>query len=82
MVQFLGAISYSLYLVHAPVIGVVSRAGGRLLGESASTDVLLFGPAVLSSVVVAVLVHRAVERPALAWSRTWRPSREPVVVAP
>jgi peptidoglycan/LPS O-acetylase OafA/YrhL len=79
--QRLGAVSYSLYLVHAPVIGVVDWFGEQLLGAGATVEALMIVPAVLASLAVAMVFHRRVELPALIWSRSLRRPVEPVVVA-
>lgn len=78
--QRLGAVSYSLYLVHAPVIGVVDWFGEQLLGVGATGQALMIVPAVLASLAVAAAFHRRVELPALTWSRSLRRPVEPVVV--
>jgi peptidoglycan/LPS O-acetylase OafA/YrhL len=64
-VQWLGAVSFSLYLVHEPVVVSVAY----LLGGAANAGwtLLLALPA---SLLVAAAFHRAVETPATALSRT------------
>jgi peptidoglycan/LPS O-acetylase OafA/YrhL len=65
-----GAISYPLYLIHAPVqrllmLALAPRAGGHWAVFSA-----LWGPpAILAPVVVAYALHRWVEVPCWQWSR-------------
>lgn len=78
-VQFLGAVSYSLYLIHAPVIGVVDWARGLLLGDSAAAEAIGAVAAVGCSVVAAWVLWWSVEQPAIAWSRGLR--RVPVARA-
>lgn len=80
--QRLGAVSYSLYLVHAPVIGVVDWFGEQVLGAGATAEALMILPAVLASMAAATVLHRRVELPALRWSRSLRRPIEPVVVVP
>lgn len=69
---FLGTISYSLYLVHLPIVRVlVYRVIGGKLPQAATAAITL-----LVSLAVAYAFHRLVERPALSWGRkliTWRP---------
>jgi peptidoglycan/LPS O-acetylase OafA/YrhL len=60
--QFLGAISYSLYLTHNPVVGAVSYVSRLWIGSDLLT--LIFS--VAASVGTAALFWRFVERPALA----------------
>lgn len=78
-VQYLGAISYSLYLVHAPVIGVVTKVGESVFGASAATQAAMIVPAVLASIAAGAVLHRTVEVPALAWSRARRLQRDALV---
>jgi peptidoglycan/LPS O-acetylase OafA/YrhL len=66
--QGLGAISYSLYLVHNPITGAVFRAGYRLTGRTLLTEALWFVVVLSSCLGFAYLFHRAIERPALALS--------------
>ena len=80
--QRLGAVSYSLYLVHAPVIGIVAWLGERALGTGAITDAVMVVPAVAMSLAVAFVLHRQVEVPALRWSRALRRPIAPVIAAP
>ena len=79
--QRLGAVSYSLYLVHAPVVGVVAWLGERALGAGAVPEAVMIVPAVAASLAVAVVLHRQVEVPALRWSRALRRPIAPVVAA-
>jgi peptidoglycan/LPS O-acetylase OafA/YrhL len=70
--QYLGRISYSLYLVHVLVCAAVARLelwllGDRPLGAAALLAVLIGGTVL--SIGAAQLVHLAVERPAHRLSR-------------
>lgn len=65
----LGAISYSIYLIHNPITGAAYRVGYRLTGRTLGTEVLWFFLVLLGAVMAAYLFHRAVERPALELSR-------------
>jgi peptidoglycan/LPS O-acetylase OafA/YrhL len=76
--QFLGKISYSLYITHSPVIGAVYYAGTRAFGASERTELMLIGPEVVASLVVGTAAWWLVERPAVRWSKNLR--RERVVV--
>ena len=59
---WLGRTSYSLYLVHLPVM----LACGRSLGGSPKASLCL---AIVLALVLADLMFRAVEAPSIRWSR-------------
>jgi len=63
-VAWVAAISYSLYLVHKPVYGVVQAHWGDVLEGRGIVAWLAYGAA---SVAAAALLHYAVERPFLRW---------------
>ncbi|QOZ27266.1 acyltransferase [Bradyrhizobium sp. CCBAU 51753] len=68
---FLGRISYSLYLWHFIVIGVLFRA------LDGFNPVLIAALCLIVSVLVAVLMHRLVEVPSIKMGRAvsrWRPA--------
>jgi peptidoglycan/LPS O-acetylase OafA/YrhL len=67
--QFLGAISYSLYLVHNPVTGALFRAGYRLTGDTVALEAMWLGLVLGLCIALAYVFHRAVERPSLLLSR-------------
>jgi peptidoglycan/LPS O-acetylase OafA/YrhL len=71
VMQFFGRISYSLYLLHAPVgwrfISVVRRKFGPELGPGMGTAAFMGG--VLLSVVAAWLLYIVVERPSTRFAR-------------
>jgi peptidoglycan/LPS O-acetylase OafA/YrhL len=60
--QFLGTISYSLYLIHNPVVGAVSYLSSRWIGSDLITLLL----SVTASIVVACVFWFLFERPSLA----------------
>ncbi len=61
--SYLGRISYSLYLIHLPVLLVVMRAGYKLTGENQLAAVGWFVLALLASLVAAHLLWKYVEMP-------------------
>ncbi len=69
----LGRLSYSLYLVHLPVIAVVSGLGGKVAPGTVPAQLAVPVVAGVGSVVCAEVLHRSVELPAMAWSRRLRP---------
>ncbi|MGH8443555.1 MAG: acyltransferase family protein [Nevskiaceae bacterium] len=64
---FLGAISYSLYLLHVPVGGRVVNLGARV-AEGELGRVLVLAAALLTSLLAAWLFFRLIERPAQHWA--------------
>jgi peptidoglycan/LPS O-acetylase OafA/YrhL len=74
--QYLGRISYSLYLVHMLVGTPLVRFGLRHLGKmSFGTASLLMAVAVAVSVAAAHVMYVVIERPAVRWSHRLRASR-------
>lgn len=71
--QFLGRISYSLYLFHASVVGRASTlAVARLAPTSSLTMGIALVMVIAASVLFSYLCYLAVERPALQFSRRIR----------
>jgi len=66
--QWLGAISYSLYLTHNAIAGAAFRLAYRLTGHTLATEALCSVLVVAVSLAFAYLFHRAIERPSLALS--------------
>lgn len=66
--RWLGAISYSLYLVHVPVGGRVVNLGERLALPPAG-DAACLALALAASLAAAWAFHRLIEAPSLRWSR-------------
>lgn len=64
---FFGRISYSLYLLHAPIGGRVVNLGERF-ATTLPTQLIVICAAFAASVSAAWLLHQAVERPAQCWS--------------
>jgi peptidoglycan/LPS O-acetylase OafA/YrhL len=73
--KFLGAISYSLYLLHVPIGGRVVNLGARL-PESLVTRSFVLAAAVVSSIVAAYLLYRMVELPSRRWSAALKYRKE------
>jgi peptidoglycan/LPS O-acetylase OafA/YrhL len=65
-----GDASYSLYLVHLPVFLVVGKALSLVVPDSGVFDnALLIGCFLAAGLAAAVVVHLAIEKPALAFTR-------------
>lgn len=74
--QFLGKVSYSLYLIHTPVLGAALVVAAKVLGQpTAAKQILGIVIGVVASLVAAEIFYRAVERPAIMMSRRLRPGR-------
>lgn len=68
---WLAAVSYSLYLVHKPVYGLVEEHLGVVLGRIGNGYVT-FAAYGIASLLAAALLHYAVERPGLRLGARWR----------
>lgn len=66
---WLGELSYALYLVHPSVIEATHRLVGRLAPEWIGTQLMLFTVNLALTLVLAMLLHRYVERPSIALGR-------------
>jgi len=67
VLRFLGEISYSLYLLHAPIgMGIIALCMGHV--STMPEKVAVFGAALAASIAAAALLHRWVEKPAQQWS--------------
>jgi peptidoglycan/LPS O-acetylase OafA/YrhL len=69
----IGALSYSLYLIHAPIGGRVVNLGARYaVGAGAELVVMLV--AMLASLAAAYVLYRLVERPSLRLAARLKPT--------
>ncbi len=64
--QFLGLISYSVYLIHNPVTGALYNVGYRITGRSVATEVFWFAAMIATNVAAAAVAWWLFERPSLA----------------
>lgn len=67
----MGRVSYSLFLVHFPVLALVSSVWARLGWSSPMAAIAGLLTAFAASVAGAFAFHRCVEEPAAALSRRW-----------
>ena len=67
--QFLGLISYSLYLVHNPIISVSAWVSHKVLGASIYADVVTLAGIIAATVAGASIIWALVERPTHLLSR-------------
>lgn len=70
--QYLGKISYSLYLIHYPVSHVVSNFGYWLTGDSAAFGVMWMVLSLGLSIGAAHLLYLCIEAPSVRLSRRFR----------
>ncbi|WP_395395451.1 acyltransferase [Novosphingobium sp. BL-8A] len=70
--QFLGTISYSLYLIHNPLTGAAGFIGHRLFGSGPAADLICLALILAASIVGAALLWWMVERPSHWLSRRIR----------
>ncbi len=84
LLRRLGAISYSLYLVHVPVGGKIVNLGGRL-AHGTIAELAVSCLALAASLLAATALWAVVERPAMALSSrigARRPDRAPETERP
>ena len=77
VLMFFGAISYSLYLVHLPVIDTLVAGLYKLLPHTGAIAVALYVVGAAFSVGLAVVLNRFVEKPAMRLSARFKRSHEP-----
>ena len=70
--QFLGVISYSLYLFHTPVTGAGYRVGFMVTGRSAFTEAFWLPVVLAECILFSLLMWRLVERPSMMLSRRFK----------
>ena len=68
-VQFLGKISYCIYLVHVPIAGLLLGALARLRPGREFVSYLFFAASLLFTAAAAYFLHLLIEVPALRWSK-------------
>ena len=73
--QFLGAISYSLYLLHNPLTGAGFNLVRRVLPGGIPTELVGLCASVAICIAVSYAVYRLVEVPSQRWSRAIRLKR-------
>lgn len=67
--QFLGKISYSIYLMHVPVLMIGLAAWNRLAGRSIAADAAGLVLAIVGVIAVSYIFWWLIERPAHRWSQ-------------
>lgn len=72
VLQYLGRISYSLYLVHVPVIMVVMKLAFKLTGYNIAAAIGWFVFCTAACVGAAHLFYLVVEKPSLKWANSFK----------
>lgn len=65
--QYLGKISYSLYLIHVPMLAIVMRVAYKLTGERPLAAGAWYLVTAAICIVAAHALHVAVEKPSMKW---------------
>jgi peptidoglycan/LPS O-acetylase OafA/YrhL len=79
-IQFLGMISYSLYLLHNPITGATFRVGFILTGRSIVTEAIWWGVSICACIAAATALYYAVEKPSIRLSRAIGARRAPSTI--
>lgn len=66
--QYFGRISYSLYLIHLPILSIIMRAGYKLTGAQPWAALAWFALAAGASVFAAQVLYMTVERPSMRFA--------------
>jgi peptidoglycan/LPS O-acetylase OafA/YrhL len=67
--QFLGKISYSLYLTHVPVLGAAFFVASKVLPANILGEIFYLQLGILMSVVFGSIMWELVEKPSIKWSQ-------------
>lgn len=67
--QFLGKISYSLYLTHVPILGAVLFLGYKLLNRNINSEALCLFVGILLCLGFATIMWQLVEKPSIKLSQ-------------
>jgi peptidoglycan/LPS O-acetylase OafA/YrhL len=70
--QFLGKISYSLYLLHSPITGTVYRVVNHFGADTPITELLGAALSIALCFLVAWVAYLLIEKPAMSWSHIMR----------
>lgn len=69
--QYLGKVSYSLYLIHYPVAHVIMHFGKRYTGDNVTMIYVWMTASLIASVAAAEVLFRFVEAPSLAFAQNF-----------
>lgn len=68
-IQTLGLISYSLYLIHNNLLGIVARIVRKFLAPGILTDIAVASLATVACLVAALLMYQFIEKPVIKLSQ-------------
>jgi Predicted acyltransferases len=71
--QFLGMISYSLYLTHNPITGATFRVWYTLAGRTPVTQLMGLGLSIVTCIGFAWVMYLCIEKPCVALARSSTP---------
>jgi peptidoglycan/LPS O-acetylase OafA/YrhL len=80
--QFLGAISYSLYLIHNPITGASFRVGYMLTGHSLLLEVFWCAATLVLCIIAATVLWLLVEKPSMRLARKIKLGNKPRLLEP
>jgi len=69
--QYLGKISYSLYLIHYPVAHLIMHFGKQLSGDDVAMIYVWMAVSLFASIAAAAVLYRAVEAPSIAMASSF-----------
>jgi peptidoglycan/LPS O-acetylase OafA/YrhL len=73
--QFVGLVSYSLYLLHNPLTGASANLLRRILSPSLLTDIIVTLAAISFCLFMAWLNFICIEKPSIRWSHVVKPNK-------
>ena len=71
-IQFLGMISYSLYLLHNPLTGATANILRKVFSPGLLTDIVVFISTLSISIVVAWVAYKLIELPSIRLSHRFK----------
>jgi len=66
-VSVLSNLSYSFYLIHGPIGGIIVNIGLRYLAKEIHLQLITLTTAMIASIMAATLMYRYIEKPSLKW---------------
>lgn len=82
LIQYFGRISYSLYLIHLPIVLTVMRVGYKITGTNHIAALVWFLLSALISIAFAHLLYLWVEKPSMKMASRFKPKSEAPIAPP